>query len=57
VVLMNAGAALFVAGAVRSVDDGIVMASRAIDRGDASRTLERLVTISAADERAAGAPA
>ena len=57
VVLMNAGAALFVAGAVRSVDDGIVMASRAIDRGDASRTLERLVTISTVDEHAAGAPA
>jgi anthranilate phosphoribosyltransferase len=57
VVLLNAGAALFVAGAVKSVDDGIVMASRAIDRGDARRTLERLVTISTADESAAGATA
>ncbi len=57
VVLMNAGAALFVAGAVRSVDDGIVMASRAIDRGDARKTLERLVLLSTVEERGAGASA
>ena len=43
VVLLNAGAALFIAGAAASVDDGILQASRAIDRGDAQRTLERLV--------------
>ena len=55
VVLMNAGAALLVAGAVKSVDDGIVMASRAIDRGDARTTLERLVSISTAGEVATGA--
>lgn len=57
VVLLNAGAALFIAGAASSVDDGIVRASRAIDRGDAKRTLERLVSISTAEEFAAGAGA
>jgi len=57
VVLLNAGAALFVAGAASSVEDGIVKASRAIDRGDAKQTLQRLVTISTAEEFAAGASA
>jgi anthranilate phosphoribosyltransferase len=57
IVLLNAGAALFIAGAVASVEDGIVMASRAIDRGDAARTLEKLVSISTADECATGAGA
>src|SRR6476646_2036299 len=33
VVLLNAGAALFIAGVASSVDDGILRASRAIDRG------------------------
>ena len=50
VVLLNAGAALFIAGAAASVDDGIARASRAIDRGDARRTLERMVAISTAEE-------
>src|SRR6058998_2689015 len=54
VVLLNAGAALFIAGAAASVDEGILKASRAIDRGDARRTLERLVSISTAGELAAG---
>ena len=57
VVLLNAGAALFVAGAAASVNEGILNASRAIDRGDARRTLEKLVSISTAEEFAAGAPA
>ena len=57
VVLLNAGAALFIAGVVSSVDDGLLHASRAIDRGDAKRTLDRLVSISTADELAAGARA
>src|SRR5882672_3334079 len=57
VVLLNAGAALFVAGAAAAVDDGILVASRAIDRGDAKRALERLVAISTAEEFAAGASA
>ena len=46
IVLLNAGASLFIAGAVRSVEDGIRRGSEAIDRGDARRTLERLVSIS-----------
>src|SRR5205814_826705 len=57
VVLLNAGATLFIAGAAASVDDGIVKASRAIDRGDARQTLQRLVKISTAEEFAAGASA
>src|ERR1700704_5207685 len=57
VVLLNAGAALFIAGAAASVDEGILKASRAIDRGDARRTLEQLVSISTAEEFAAGASA
>jgi anthranilate phosphoribosyltransferase len=57
VVLLNAGAALFIAGAAASVDEGILMASRAIDRGDAARTLEQIVRISTAEEFASGAGA
>ena len=49
IVLLNAGAALFIAGTVRSVSDGLLHASRAIDRGDARRTLEHLVSASAGD--------
>jgi anthranilate phosphoribosyltransferase len=55
VVLLNAGAALFIAGAAASIGEGILTASRAIDRGDAKRTLEQLVSISTAEEFAAGA--
>jgi len=55
VVLLNAGAALLVAGEASSVADGIVMASRAIDRGDARRTLDQLAKISTAEEFAPGA--
>jgi len=50
VVLLNAGASLCIAGAAPSVDEGILQASRAIDRGDARRTLERLAAISTAGE-------
>jgi anthranilate phosphoribosyltransferase len=57
VVLLNAGAALFIAGAAASVDEGILKASRAIDRGDAKHTLERLVSISTAEEFGVGASA
>src|SRR5437660_5435281 len=57
VVLLNAGAALFIAGAAGAVDEGILQASRAIDRGDAKRTLERLIAISTAEEFASGASA
>jgi anthranilate phosphoribosyltransferase len=57
VVLLNAGAALFIAGAASSVEDGILHALRAIDRGDAKRTLGRLVSISTAGEPSGGAGA
>jgi anthranilate phosphoribosyltransferase len=55
VVLLNAGAGLLISGQAASVNDGILMASRAIDRGDARRTLEQLVKISTADEFSEGA--
>jgi len=57
VVLLNAGAALFVAGAARTVQEGIARAAAALDSGDARRTLDRLVAISAAEGSAAGAGA
>ena len=58
VVLLNAGAALFIAGEAASVEDGMRARRRAaIDRGDARRTLDRLVALSTAEESAAGAGA
>ena len=54
VVLLNAGAALLVAGETASVDEGLVRASRAIDRGDARRTLDTLIAVSTAEEFAQG---
>jgi anthranilate phosphoribosyltransferase len=50
VVLLNAGAALHIAGAAASVDEGIRSAGRAIDDGEARRTLDRLVALSVASE-------
>src|SRR6266536_2593130 len=55
VVLLNAGAALFIAGAAASADEGILRASRAIERGDAKRTLERLIALSTTEEFGVGA--
>jgi anthranilate phosphoribosyltransferase len=46
VVLFNAGAALFVAGAVTTLKEGVEGAAAAIDRGDAARTLEVLAAVS-----------
>jgi anthranilate phosphoribosyltransferase len=43
VVLLNAGAALFVAGAASSVTEGTAMAASAVDRGAAKTTLESMV--------------
>jgi anthranilate phosphoribosyltransferase len=54
IVLLNAGAALFVAGEARSVEDGMLLAARAIDRKDARTALDRLISISTAEEFAAG---
>ncbi len=42
-VLMNTGAALYVAGAAPSIRDGVALAAEAIDSGKAQRTLARLV--------------
>lgn len=57
VVLLNAGAALFIAGDATSIEDGMQRAGRAIDCGDARRTLGRLVAISSADAPSGGATA
>jgi len=57
VVLLNAGAGLLISGEAVSVGEGILMASRAIDRGDARRTLGQLAAISTAEEFSAGARA
>jgi anthranilate phosphoribosyltransferase len=56
VVLLNAGAALFIAGAAASVEEGIQLASAAIDSGAARLTLDRMIAISTEDG-AAGASA
>jgi anthranilate phosphoribosyltransferase len=53
VVLLNAGAALFIVGAASSLEDGIARATQAVDRGEASGTLERMVAVSTAEELAA----
>jgi anthranilate phosphoribosyltransferase len=49
VVLLNAGAALFVAGAVDSVRHGVRRAAEAIDSGAARRTLDTMVRLSQAE--------
>jgi anthranilate phosphoribosyltransferase len=46
VVLLNAGAALFVAGEAESVKQGLARAATAIDGGDAKRVLARVVALS-----------
>jgi anthranilate phosphoribosyltransferase len=55
VVLLNAGAALFIAGAADSIEAGIARAAEAVDRGDAKKTLEQLVAVSNTDAVGAGA--
>ncbi len=52
VVLLNAGAGLFVAGRVPSVREGIMRAAEAIDAGVARTTLGRMVTASHAEASA-----
>jgi anthranilate phosphoribosyltransferase len=46
VVLLNAGAALEVAGAAADLDEGIALASASLDDGSAGRTLERWIAVS-----------
>jgi len=53
VVLLNAAAALMVAGAVESVQAGLLVAAEAIDSGRARTTLARLKTVSIEDGGAA----
>jgi anthranilate phosphoribosyltransferase len=54
VVLLNAGAALFVAGRSSRLADGLAAAAAAIDSGAARRTLDALVRWSAAPAAAGG---
>ena len=49
VVLLNAGAALEVAGAASDLDEGIALASSSIDEGKAGVTLERWIAVSNSD--------
>ncbi|MET1011415.1 MAG: anthranilate phosphoribosyltransferase [Actinomycetota bacterium] len=49
VVLLNAGAALEVAGAASDLDEGIAIASSSIDEGRAGATLERWIAVSNSD--------
>jgi len=46
IVLLNAGAALIVAGRARDLRDGVAQAATSIDSGAAKRALERLIAIS-----------
>jgi anthranilate phosphoribosyltransferase len=48
VVLLNSGAALFVAGKAGSVREGIAQAAAAIDRGQAAATLDAMAKLSQA---------
>jgi anthranilate phosphoribosyltransferase len=54
IVLLNAGAALFVAGATETVRDGIDRAAQAIDSGAAGAVLERLVACSSCNDGVRG---
>jgi anthranilate phosphoribosyltransferase len=46
IVLLNAGAAIYVAGLVENLEAGIACASRMIDSGDAKNKLQRLIALS-----------
>lgn len=54
IVVLNAGAALVVAGRAQSLADGVAMAATAIDDGRAATTLDRLVTESQAAKEELG---
>ena len=53
IVMLNAAASLLIAGDVRSLEDGLARAARALDEGDAAGVLERLVRASNATPEAA----
>ena len=57
VVLLNAGAALFIAGHAGSIAAGMTKAAKAIDAGDARKTLDQLAAVSSAENAATGAGA
>ncbi|MCR4268830.1 anthranilate phosphoribosyltransferase [Nitratireductor sp. ZSWI3] len=46
IAILNAGAALVVAGRAKTLKDGIKLAAESVDRGQAERALERLIDIS-----------
>jgi anthranilate phosphoribosyltransferase len=48
IVVLNAGAALVVAGVADSIEDGLVRAAESIDTGSAAAALDRLVAESQA---------
>jgi anthranilate phosphoribosyltransferase len=48
IVLLNAGAAITVAGRAASIEEGLVLAAESIDSGSAAGVLERLVAVSQA---------
>lgn len=52
IALLNAGAALIVAGRVKSLAEGVELAARSIDNGSAMAALDRLVAVSNAGEPA-----
>lgn len=45
-VLLNAGAALYIAGKAQSLKDGVKLAAELIDSGNAAKTLEKLIEVS-----------
>ena len=45
-VLLNAGAALYIGGKAESFGDGVRLAERIIDSGEATRTLEKFIEVS-----------
>ena len=57
IVVLNAGAALLIAGKAASLADGMALAADSIDRGAAARALEQMAVLSMADESPAGAAA
>ena len=48
IVLLNAAAGLVVADAVNDIEQGLELAARSIDSGDAAATLQRFVDVSQA---------
>jgi anthranilate phosphoribosyltransferase len=57
IVVINAGAALLVAGKANSLADGMALAAASIDSGVAARVLDQVVALSTAGEPATGAGA